>query len=503
MYTSIILVFVLHVILTSGEPEAMPIQYRHVPSDSRFPGVIGNMTQAELNALLTDFENWANGFTPTGVFSTANTYIFNFDGTDYSASNAYQLIYGGPDDAGEVDGADSVAVIQAVIDDLAATGGSLHFKLAEYNIEGLSLGLNPVDLHFNADLGTRFIGDGGGRLITFGGHAEDAGGNITFENIIFDTTMQEPLDWCNAVSATGGTFSDIRFRNCQFYVSQALQTTPGLNFEYTNPIYFTAAINGIWVDSCNFYNNGTGTSRCIAIRGGGRNAWITNNMFYNMNNPAMCATGTENYDFKGWHYINNKHVYSEGLNFPCEGPDLENLENALISGTVEIELGELDLGVGEGAGGIVCGSGSAYTGGPVNNVMIENCVLRNGTAISLGVGHTTNIKFGSNNINYNYPYFVFSDGVAAAFGGLGVTVTTPTPSLPVAAGIENAVANPYTWDVEVYVSADGLQPFYLDRYGRYVALPDVNQTMFILHPKDSLYWGTTVPSSWVWVHNIV
>jgi hypothetical protein len=62
-----------------------------------------------------------NGYTPSGTFISPYTFLISIDAEDYiHASNAFQTIYGGPDDAGEVDGTDPIAVIQAALDGLTA-----------------------------------------------------------------------------------------------------------------------------------------------------------------------------------------------------------------------------------------------------------------------------------------------------------------------------------------------------------------------------------------------
>lgn len=69
------------------------------------------------------------GFTPEGVFKSSYTFVIvteNIEGTDYYyACNAYQIVYGGPDDVGGKDGTDAKVVIQAALD--ASAGGGIIF----------------------------------------------------------------------------------------------------------------------------------------------------------------------------------------------------------------------------------------------------------------------------------------------------------------------------------------------------------------------------------------
>jgi hypothetical protein len=71
-------------------------------------------------------ENWANGFTPSGTYVSPYSYVIsqNVVGgvTYYSASNAYQTIYGGSGSIG-ADGLDLDAVTQAVESAIYTAGG--------------------------------------------------------------------------------------------------------------------------------------------------------------------------------------------------------------------------------------------------------------------------------------------------------------------------------------------------------------------------------------------
>ncbi len=69
------------------------------------------VTPANWNAMI----DRVNGYTPSGTFVSPYTYVISTDDTYYYASNAFQIIYGGPDDAGGVDGTDPQAVFDACI----------------------------------------------------------------------------------------------------------------------------------------------------------------------------------------------------------------------------------------------------------------------------------------------------------------------------------------------------------------------------------------------------
>jgi hypothetical protein len=77
-----------------------------------------------------------NGFTPEGIFQSPYSFLIlknKVDGTDYYyANNAFQTVYGGPDNQGEppVDGTDASAVIQAAINN-APTGSRIAFRTGD------------------------------------------------------------------------------------------------------------------------------------------------------------------------------------------------------------------------------------------------------------------------------------------------------------------------------------------------------------------------------------
>jgi parallel beta-helix repeat protein len=73
-----------------------------------------------------------NGFTPSGTFKSYYTHLVGSYvvgvTTYYYSANAFQIVYGGEDDAGTVDGTDAAAVIQAALDD----GGLTYLKNGAY-----------------------------------------------------------------------------------------------------------------------------------------------------------------------------------------------------------------------------------------------------------------------------------------------------------------------------------------------------------------------------------
>jgi hypothetical protein len=91
--------------------------------------------------LKNTYQDWnamvdrVNGFTPSGTFRSPYNFLIDFDDTDYYASNAFQVVYGGPDDAGTVDGADLEAVINAALSAMTE-GGTLTFAGKDFDAAG-------------------------------------------------------------------------------------------------------------------------------------------------------------------------------------------------------------------------------------------------------------------------------------------------------------------------------------------------------------------------------
>jgi len=74
------------------------------------------------------------GFTPSGVFKSNYSFLVVEDGTDAYGCNAYQILYGGPDDVGGVDGADHYAVIQACLNAVSGTTKEVVILIGDFSI---------------------------------------------------------------------------------------------------------------------------------------------------------------------------------------------------------------------------------------------------------------------------------------------------------------------------------------------------------------------------------
>ena len=93
-------------------------------------------TRTKMNTLISTVESFANGFTASGTFIAPPSYTIAYDGADYHACNAYQTLFGGPADAGGVDGGDCYDVVNAAIQAaITAGGGRVAFKAGVYPID--------------------------------------------------------------------------------------------------------------------------------------------------------------------------------------------------------------------------------------------------------------------------------------------------------------------------------------------------------------------------------
>ena len=86
-----------------------------------------------------ELKAFSDGFTPSGIFKNTFDYHIsknNIAGTDYYyGHNAFQLLYGGPTNEGQITGTDAAAVINKCLTEIAgASGGLLFIDKAEYLI---------------------------------------------------------------------------------------------------------------------------------------------------------------------------------------------------------------------------------------------------------------------------------------------------------------------------------------------------------------------------------
>lgn len=97
-----------------------------------------------------------------------------------------------------------------------------------------------------------------------------------------------------------------------------------------------------------------------------------------------------------------------------------------------------------------------------------------------------------------YPMFYGVSPYPTAYN-TGLGFGTPTPSLPGGTGSGNSVLNDYTYSVVIYQTGESGTTI-VDPYGNTQALPS-DPSSFILDAGASVYYATTVPSTWIWYGN--
>lgn len=110
----------------------------------RFVETIENQKwdNTDLNAIVS----FIRGFTTSGVFTSTFMTLIVSDETDYYAVRDAQIVYGGPDDIGGVDGGDLVAVVQAALNDAGTV--ILYGENNTWNIPALTTGVSDGTFTF-------------------------------------------------------------------------------------------------------------------------------------------------------------------------------------------------------------------------------------------------------------------------------------------------------------------------------------------------------------------
>ena len=107
-----------------------------------------------------------NSYSSSGLVA-ALRYTISTDGRSTYATDASQLVYGGPNDNGGVDGANAATVLNAAITSLQATGGRIEVAVGDYTIT------RKINLQSNVELfcfkGANFILGFNGVMFEFAG----------------------------------------------------------------------------------------------------------------------------------------------------------------------------------------------------------------------------------------------------------------------------------------------------------------------------------------------
>ena len=211
------------------------------------------------------------GFTASGVFKQLAKYIMTTDGTDIYISNSYQVIYGGPNDAGGIDGddADATAILTQAMTDVAATGGIIYVAEGTFMFDITGKGNPLMVLPPNVNL----IGAGiDATIFKAKGTMPDLGiglfimhANSSLQNLTVDMDGDNltwlgsytPASWFGAVSignylhgvtndpGTDAYVNNAKFINCDAAAGVTNISGLGLNVLYGK---------GIKVRNVSFYN---------------------------------------------------------------------------------------------------------------------------------------------------------------------------------------------------------------------------------------------------------
>jgi hypothetical protein len=237
---------------------------------------------------------FSDGFTPSGTFRAPYTFLIDFDGTDFYASNVFQTVYGGASDTGGIDGADGGAVLQAAIDDTTA-GDIICFNTATIPIStkqigagdlaGINYGLkfkegiSLVSLNrFGTVIQRDFAYDATANFIESRGMS-----NITLDGLTFDLDhIDNGVQFGRAEHIAGTPMSDnITIENCRF-----------INSGFWG-IAFTMSDVGQASDNLRFINNYIHGSSTNVAHGdttcfNNKNSLIQGNTFTNIYNSWAC-----------------------------------------------------------------------------------------------------------------------------------------------------------------------------------------------------------------------
>jgi len=309
----------------------MSIMYRRVPSDSRFPGVIGPLTETEGNQWREDMENWANGWTPTGSYIFPSTYVIasNVVGgvTYYSVSIAYQTVIGGSGNAGGVTGTDVVAVVQAAFDALT-NGGKIFFKI---RVSGYDFGTNYLrvsysNIHVDGEEGA-YLKFSGAFSLVLGPVAGTSISNLVWCNVgLYNTKTDNTFTLIYIAKA-----EDIYFYNNWFRVDGGNVLSQGYFAKLTSTVDDTTK-------NINFFYNKFEHLGVTAYQISGLLIYRVNglhvigNTFVNVND--IIHSGVVGGEKHGLIYMGNNE-YVTATTFHTEGHDVWDFHKVVWAGNVQ------------------------------------------------------------------------------------------------------------------------------------------------------------------------
>jgi parallel beta-helix repeat protein len=227
------------------------------------------VTPANWNAMV----DCVNGYTPSGTFISPYTYVISTDGTDYYASNAFQTIYGGPDDAGGVDGADCTAVLNAA----KGSGKTLFFRAnTTYPVSATFAFSNLTGFSMIGENRTAVLklDDGVDNSLLYGKAATD----IEISNLGLDGNGVNQTTWSNCIKLAALS-SNIRIFNNEIYNAGTTGVEAGYSDGDISDVYI---FNNI-IHDCGLATAGDGIGLEAPASYYNHHFIIKNNYIYNIN----------------------------------------------------------------------------------------------------------------------------------------------------------------------------------------------------------------------------
>lgn len=327
--------------------------------------------------------------TPTVTATTPTTYTVYKSGSTYYANTSGSIAYT-ESDAGDL--FQDLMQNDVYIDVLAGT----YTWISHNTLMAYPSSLHDIEIH--GEPGTTFDMDSSYEYYFFGicGLTELTMTNLKVSGIIFDSTGGTQTDYSNCFEMTGGTLTNAEWTNNTFIFTQV---SPATNYFQTTAIQLDAGSQNIYIYNNTFSN--VGLDSVVPIRlYSGSNTTIDSNEFFNCNNPGIVNSGEI---YEDWTYTNNVEYFSSDVAFPCEGIDLEGVNNFLVQYNTQVFQGIIP----EHAGGIVIGSAYDVTNGYItDNIFGSNLAL-----VTMTLDNMNYVTFSNNTSSYSLSdYYVDGAG---------------------------------------------------------------------------------------------
>jgi len=296
------------------------------------------------------------GFTPSGTFKSPYDFVIVYDGVDYYACNAFQVVYGGPDDAGGVDGGDAAAVINAAV----ASDKYVFIAGSDYDLNGTDISIVGVS-------NCTIVGAGRGHTVLQNGAILKNDAGATYNIVIRDLTVDaNNLANHNCINLGTNTYSP-RIINCELKNTNNyfLLDWAGVDNLIVEDCVFSDGGLTVAVDNCagaqlkttnntsifrnNYFVKNASAGSALLTTGATGNILIEGNAFIDLSNLAYAAVSIENFygTCKSIQVVNN-YAYAVPItvgNNAVNQMEYVNISNNIIQGLAATT---------NGGGGIIC-----------------------------------------------------------------------------------------------------------------------------------------------------